>query len=240
VTVVKKSKRYQQSAALVDRAAVYSPEDAVAMAREVASTQFDETVEFHARLNVDPRHAEQQVRGVALLPHGLGRSMRILVFAQGEGARLAEEAGADHVGGDDLAQQIRSGWLEFDVALATQESMRFVGSRGRLRAPRGLMPNARTGTVVTDPVDLPRLIDEAKKGRVEFRVDRTSIIHGPIGKASFEQEKLLENLAAFVDALVRSRPEVVKGQFIRSMSLSTSMGPGIRLDVSAASALRAA
>lgn len=236
----KRSKRYTAAVNLVDRTRVYNPQEAVALARQGASAGFDETVEIHVRVNVDPRHAEQQVRGVALLPHGLGRQVRIAVFAQGEAAREAQEAGADVVGAEDLTQRIRDGWLEFDVALATQDIMRIVAPLGRILGPRGLMPNARTGTVVVDPGDLPGLIREAKKGRVEFRVDRTSIVHGPIGKARFEDQQLLDNMAAFVEALLRARPEAVKGQFVRSMALSTTMGPGIKLDVPSTTALRVA
>jgi large subunit ribosomal protein L1 len=223
----------------VDRLKVYSPEEAVALVKETANAKFDETVEVHARLNVDPRHADQQVRGVAMLPNGLGRQIRVLVFAQGEAAAIAQAAGADYVGAEELAARIQGGWLDFEVSLATQDAMRFVAPLGRVLGPRGLMPNARMGTVVTDPRDLTNLVKESKQGRVEFRVDKTSIVHGPIGKASFDEEKLLENLGAFMDALQRARPEGVKKQYINTLALSTTMGPGIKLDVGAASAMRA-
>lgn len=237
--MAKRSKRYREAADGVEVLENYTPDAAIALAKKGASVKFDETVELHARLNVDPRHADQQVRGVALLPNGLGRDVRILVFAQGEAARLAQEAGADFVGGEDLVTQIRGGFLDFDVTLATQDSMRFVAPLGRVLGPRGLMPNARTGTVVVDPADLPALITESKQGRVEFRVDRTSIVHGPIGKASFDEDRLIENLSSLMDAITRARPDGVKGQYVLSLSLSTTMGPGIRLDIPATTALTA-
>ncbi len=234
----KRSKRYEQLLELVDRTKVYTPEEAIALVKETAKAKFDETVEIHARLNVDPRHADQQVRGVAMLPNGLGRRIRVLVFAQGEAASIAQSAGADYVGAEDIVARIQGGWLDFEIALATQDAMRFVAPLGRVLGPRGLMPNARMGTVVTDPRDLPNLVRESKQGRVEFRVDKTSIVHGPIGKASFDEAKLLENLSAFMDALQRARPEGVKKQYINTLALTTTMGPGIKLDIGAASALR--
>jgi large subunit ribosomal protein L1 len=179
---------------------------------------------------VDPRHADQQVRDVVVLPHGLGKTVRVLVFAQGEDARIAEEAGADIIADDEVIQRIQNGWVEFDVAIAVPSMMGKVGRLGRVLGPRGLMPNPRAGTVAPAE-DLPRLIEEAKAGRVEFRVDRTSNVHAPIGKASFSEEQLLENLQALIEALKRNRPAAAKGAFIRRMTIANTMGPGIRMDV---------
>ncbi|MDP2727314.1 MAG: 50S ribosomal protein L1, partial [Dehalococcoidia bacterium] len=201
--------------------------------------KFDETVELHLRLGVDPRHADQQVRGVVLLPNGLGRRVRVLVFTQGEGIKIAEEAGADFAGADDLVKKVEEGWLDFDVALATPDIMGKVGKLGKILGRRGLMPNPKSGTIAPQQ-DLPRLIQDARKGRVEFKLDRTGIIHVPIGKVSFGTDKLLENLTALVDAVVRAKPSGAKGQYVRSISLASSMGPGIRLDLSAILSLSAA
>ncbi len=233
----KHSKRYDQAAEQVEHLTFYEPDAAIGLVKDSATAKFDETVELHIRLNVDPRQADQQVRGVALLPHGLGKAVRVLVFAQGEGERLANEAGADYVGSDDLIERIEGGWTDFDVALATPDIMGRIGRLGRVLGRRGLMPSPRGNTVV-QPQDLPRAIDEARKGRVEFRLDRTGIIHSPIGKASFEPENLMGNMAALVSAITQARPEVVRGQFIRSVSVSSSMGPGVRIDPIAASALQ--
>ena len=233
----KHSKRYDQSAEKVEHLTFYEPDAAIGLVKDSATAKFDETVELHIRLNVDPRQADQQVRGVALLPHGLGKAVRVLVFAQGEGERLANEAGADYVGSDDLIERIEGGWTDFDVALATPDIMGRIGRLGRVLGRRGLMPSPRGNTVV-QPQDLPRAIEEARKGRVEFRLDRTGIIHSPIGKASFEPENLMGNMAALVSAITQARPEVVRGQFIRSVSVSSSMGPGVRIDPIAASALQ--
>jgi large subunit ribosomal protein L1 len=232
-------KSYQKASELVDRTKTYSPAEAVALAKKAAFAKFDETVEVHMRLGVDPRHADQQVRGVVLLPHGTGREVRILVFAEGEDARIAEEAGADYVGGEDLAQKIQEGWLDFDVALATPPMMRVVGRLGKILGPRGLMPNPKAGTVVAGQ-DFHRIIEEMKQGRLEFRVDRTANLHMPIGKVSFDEQKLLDNLAALVDEVVRARPPGAKGQFVRNIVLTTTMGPGIKLDLSEALTLRPA
>jgi len=196
----------------------------------VAHVGFDETVEVHMRMGVDPRHADQQVRGVALLPNGLGKAVRVLVFTQGESEKAARDAGADNVGGDELIKKIEDGWLEFDVAIATPDMMSKIGKLGKILGRRGLMPNPKSGTV-SQPADLPRVIADARKGRVEFKLDKTAIIHTPLGKISFDDEKLLENLATLVDAVVKARPSGAKGQFIKSISLTTSMGPGIRLDL---------
>ena len=233
----KHSKRYDQAAEPVEHLAFYEPDAAIDLVKDSATAKFDETVEIHIRLNVDPRQADQQVRGVALLPYGLGKAVRVLVFAQGEGERLATEAGADFVGSDDLIERIEGGWTDFDVALATPDIMGRIGRLGRVLGRRGLMPSPRGNTVV-QPQDLPRAIEEARKGRVEFRLDRTGIIHSPIGKASFEPESLKGNMAALVSAITQARPEVVRGQFIRSVSVSSSMGPGVRIDPIAAGALQ--
>jgi len=182
------------------------------------------------RTGLDPRHADQQIRGTALLPHGLGKTVRVLVFAEGEGARNAEQAGADFVGSDDLIKRIEEGWTDFDVALASREMMSKVSRLGRVLGPRGLMPNPRTGTVV-DPEDLAKAVSDSRQGRVEFRLDRTALIHVPIGKVSFEEDKLLENMATIVDAIVKAKPSGAKGQYIRSASLATTMGPGIKLEL---------
>jgi large subunit ribosomal protein L1 len=227
-------KKYRQAAQLVDKDREYSPDEGVDLVKRVSTTSFDGSVELHMRLGVDPRHADQTVRGVAVLPHGTGKQPRIVAFAQGDKAREAEEAGADAVGGDDLAKRIQDGWLDFDVAVATPDMMGVVGRLGRVLGPRGLMPNPRTGTVTQD---IGRAIDEIRKGRVEFRVDRTGIIHVPIGKVSFEQQQLLDNLATMVDAIVRAKPSGARGTYIRTIALSPTMGPGVHLDPGATTAL---
>ena len=235
----KHSKRYDQAADKVEPLEFYDTDTALGLLKDSATAKFDETVELHIRLNVDPRQADQQVRGVVLLPHGLGKPVRVLVFAQGEGERLAIEAGATFVGSDDLIERIEGGWVDFDVALATPDIMGRIGKLGRVLGRRGLMPSPRGNTVV-QPQELPRAIEEARKGRVEFRLDRTGIIHSPIGKASFDKENLKGNLAALVGAITQARPEVIRGQFIRSVSISSSMGPGINIDPNAAATLRPA
>ncbi len=207
------------------------------LVRELATANFDETIEVHINTGVDPRHADQQVRGVVTLPHGTGRQVRILVFAGPDGASLAEEAGADYVGGEDLAKKIQEGWLDFDVVLATPDMMRVVGKLGRILGPRGMMPSPKAGTIV-QPDDLPRVIEETRKGRVEFRVDKTANIHVPIGKASFEPEKLLENLAALMEAIVAAKPSGIKGTYIKRVTVAPTMGPGVRIDPLAASSLK--
>jgi large subunit ribosomal protein L1 len=228
--MTKHGKKYQEAVKLLDRTRAYSPEEAVEIAKKMAHAKFDETVELHLRMGVDPRNANQQVRGVALLPHGLGKEVRVLVFAQGEASRIAETAGADYVGGDDLAKKIEDGWLEFDMAIATPDMMSKVGKLGRVLGRRGLMPNPKSGTVVPAD-DLPRAIEDARKGRVEFKLDRTAIIHVPLGKISFDENKLIDNLAAVVEAVVKAKPSGAKGQYVRSAFITTSMGPGIRLDL---------
>jgi large subunit ribosomal protein L1 len=199
-------------------------------------TQFDETVELHLRMGVDPRNASQQVRGVALLPHGLGKKVRVLVFAQGEAEKIAETAGADFAGGDELIKKIEDGWLEFDTAMATPDMMGKVGKLGKMLGRKGLMPNPKSGTVVA-ATDLPRAISDARKGRVEFKLDRTAIIHVPLGKVSFEDDKLMGNLTAVIEAVMKAKPSGAKGQYVRSASLTTTMGPGIRLDLKPALSL---
>ncbi|MBM3118321.1 MAG: 50S ribosomal protein L1 [Chloroflexi bacterium] len=223
-------KKYKESVKLVNRESAYLPREAIEIAKKAAFAGFDETVELHLRMGVDPRSADQQVRGIALLPNGLGKKVRILVFAQGEAARAAEAAGAEYVGGDDLVNKIEGGWLDFDVSISTPDMMGKVGKLGKILGRRGLMPNPKSGTVVA-PEDLPRAIADARKGRVEFRLDRTAIIHVPIGKISFDEAKLLENLTALVEAVVKAKPSGAKGQYIRSAFLTTTMGPGIRLDL---------
>jgi large subunit ribosomal protein L1 len=234
--VAKHGKKYQEASKLLDKSKTYPPEEAIEMARKTSYVRFDETVELHLRMGVDPRSADQQVRGVILLPNGLGKKTRVLVFTQGEGVKLAQEAGADYAGSDELIKQIEGGWLEFDVSIATPDVMPKVAKLGRILGRRGLMPNPKSGTVV-QPQDLARVISEARKGRTEFRLDRTAIIHLPIGKISFESEKLLENLAAAIDAIVRAKPSGAKGQYLKSAFVSTAMGPGFELDITSTLAL---
>jgi large subunit ribosomal protein L1 len=235
----KRGKKYQEAAKLVDPGTVYAPAEALELAKQTSYTKFDATVELHLRTGLDPRHADQQVRGVVLLPKGTGKQVRILVFAEGEGDRLAREAGADYVGADDLVEKINGGWLEFDVAIATPPMMRKVGRLGRVLGPRGLMPSPKAGTIVAEE-DLPRVIQETRQGRVEYRVDKTANIHVPIGKASFSQEDLMENMAAVMEAIVKSRPAAAKGTYIRKVSICASMGPGIRVDPLAATTMKTA
>jgi large subunit ribosomal protein L1 len=223
-------KKYQEAVAKVDRDRIYEPSEALALVKETANKNFDETVEVHIRLGVDPRHADQQVRDVVVLPHGLGKTVRVLVFAQGEGATLARDAGADIVADDDeTIEKIQSGWTDFDVAIATPDMMGKVGRLGRILGPRGLMPNPKAGTVVPAD-DIPRVVEETKAGRVEFRVDKTSNLHVPIGKASFEEKKLYDNLAALMEAVKKARPPASKGQYMRKVTLTSTMGPGIKVD----------
>jgi large subunit ribosomal protein L1 len=229
-------KKYQEASKLADRSKMYSAEEAIESAKKASYAEFDETVELHLKMGVDPRSADQQVRGVILLPNGLGKKTRVLVFTQGEGVKLAEEAGADYAGADELIKQIEGGWLEFDVSVATPDMMPKVAKLGKILGRRGLMPNPKSGTVVP-PQDLARVVGEARKGRAEFRLDRTAIIHLPIGKISFDKDKLLENLAAAVEAIVKAKPSGAKGQYIRSVSLSTSMGPGFKLDITSVLAM---
>lgn len=225
-----RGKKYQNAVKVVNRTTAYPPNEAIELAKKAAFAKFDETVELHLRMGLDPRSADQQVRGIAILPHGLGKQIKVLVFAQGEAARIAESAGADYVGSDDLIKKIEEGWLDFDVGIATPDMMGKVGRLGKILGRRGLMPNPKSGTVVPAE-DLPRAIADARKGRVEFRLDRTGIIHVPIGKISFDSSQLLENLTAVIEAVVRAKPSGAKGQYTKSAFLSTTMGPGIRLDL---------
>ena len=233
----KHSRRYSGVAEKVAPDNAYAPREAIDLLKELANTKFDETMELHLRTSADPRHADQMVRNVAVLPHGLGKQIRVLVFTSGEGAEIARQAGADYVGDDDLVARIEGGWLDFEVGLATPEIMPKIGKLGRILGRRGLMPNPRTGTMV-QPRDLGRVIAESKAGRLEYRTDRTAIIHSPFGKASFETDSLLENLAVLTDSIVRARPAAVKGSFLRSGYLSSSMGPSIPLDLNALQALK--
>jgi large subunit ribosomal protein L1 len=235
----KKGKRWKEAAAKVDQDRTYTPDEAIALAKEIHPAKFDETVEIHIKTGLDPRHAEQQIRGSTVLPHGLGRVMRVLVFTEGEAAGAARAAGADFVGSDDLIKRVEDGWTDFDVAIATREMMGKVGRLGRILGPRGLMPNPRSGTVVA-PEDVARSVEEAKQGRVEFRLDRLANIHVPVGKVSFEDEKLKDNLAAFIEAINAAKPREAKGQYIRSVTLATTMGPGIPLDLSQTLSLKTA
>lgn len=235
----KNSKKYLEALKLVDRRKYYSPEEAIELAKKTSYVNFDATVEVHMHLGVDPRHADQQVRSVVLLPHGLGKEVRILVFAEGEAEKIAQEAGADYAGSDDLVKQIQDGWLDFDVAIAIPQMMGKVGRLGRILGPRGLMPNPKAGTVVPAE-DLPRAIKESRLGRVEFRVDKTANLHVPVGKVGFPTEKLLDNMAALFEAVKKAKPAGAKGQYIRKITLTTTMGPGIKLDTSQALALETA
>ena len=232
----KHSKRYAAVAEKVDPDRQYQPEDALDLIKELSSAKFDETVELHLRTNADPRHADQMVRGVTSLPHGLGKTVRVLVFADTEAAEIARGAGADFAGEDDLIAQVEGGWADFDVGLAVPSVMPKIGRLGRVLGRRGLMPNPRSGTMV-QPQDLPRVIQEAKAGRMEYRTDRTAIIHCPVGKASFETGQLVDNVASLVDAIVRDRPAAVKGSFLRSAYISSSMGPSIQVELNALQAL---
>jgi large subunit ribosomal protein L1 len=225
-----RGKKYKEATKLLDKENAYTPGEAVGLAKKAAFAGFDETVELHLRMGVDPRSADQQVRGIALMPNGLGKKVRIAVFAQGEAAREAEAAGADYVGSDDLIKKIEDGWLDFDVSIATPDMMGKVGKLGKILGRKGLMPNPKSGTVVAAE-DVGRGITEARKGRVEFRLDRTAIIHVPIGKVSFGEAQLLENLTALVEAINKAKPGGAKGQYIKSAFLTTTMGPGIKLDL---------
>ncbi len=226
----KRGKKYRQASEKVDRTRLYPPKEALQLVKEISYAGFDETVEVHFRLGVDPRHADQQVRGTAVLPHGLGKEVRVLVFASGEAEKIAREAGADYVISDDEGiKKIQDGWTDFDVTIAVPDMMSKVGRLGRVLGPRGLMPSPKTGTIVP-PEDLPRLISEAKAGRVEFRVDKTANVHVPIGKVSFPTEKLLDNFAVLVDTIRKARPAASKGTYIRKITVASSMGPGVKVD----------
>ncbi len=235
--MAKHGKKYLEAAKLVDHEQIYSPEAAAELVKQTTYVDFDASIEAHLRLGVDPRHADQMVRGTVVLPHGTGKVVRVAVFAQGEKAQEALRAGADEVGGDDLVKKIEAGWLEFDVALATPDAMGMVGKLGKILGRRGLMPNPKAGTIT---FDLERAVKEVKGGRVEFKVDKSAIIHVAVGKSSFEPAALVANLAALVDAINRAKPTGAKGQYLRSLTIASTMGPGIRVDVPAVLAAAAA
>lgn len=233
----KHGKKYEAAAAKIDRDTLYTPEEAVKLLKEVAPAKFDETVELHVRLGIDPRHSDQQIRTTVLLPHGLGKTVRVLVFAEGEAAKIAQDAGADYVADDELIAKIANeGWTEFDVALAVPDMMRKIGRLGKVLGRKGLMPNPKGGTLVPAE-DIPRAIEEARAGRVEYRNDKTANIHVPIGKVSFSEEQLLGNLGAIMDSLRRNRPAAAKGAFVRRAVITSTMGPGIRMEPNLALAM---
>jgi len=234
--MAKRSKKYLEAAQKIDQDKNYEPREALQLTKETSLTKFDGTVEVHVRLGVDPRHADQLVRETVLLPHGLGKAVRVLVFAEGDAARLAKEVGADYIADDEIIEKIKSGWYEFDATVAVPEMMGKVGRLGKILGPRGLMPNPKAGTVVPGN-DIPRVIDELKAGRVEFRADRTANVHVPIGKVSFETNKLYDNMAALMEVIKKARPPAAKGTYIRKVTVTSTMGPGIRVDAMAAQAM---
>ena len=224
---MKHGKKYVEAAKLVDRATSYEPAEAIALVKKTATAKFDETVEVHIRTGCDGRHAEQQIRGAVVLPNGTGKTVRVLVFAKGDKVAEAESAGADHVGGDELIPKIQNeGWLDFDVVVATPDMMGVVGRLGKVLGPKGLMPNPKAGTVT---MDVAKAIADIKAGKIEYRLDKTNIIHCPVGKASFSEEKLAENFNALMEAIVKAKPAALKGQYLKSISLSTTMGPGVKV-----------
>lgn len=230
-------KKYLEAAKLVDQDKLYEAKDAVTLLKKTSFVKFDPTIELHLRLGVDPRHADQMVRGTAVLPHGTGKTVRILVFAQGDKAREAEEAGADFVGSADLIKQINEGWLGFDVAIATPDMMQNVGRLGKILGRRGLMPNPKAGTVT---FDVARTIREVRSGRVEFRVDKSGLIHVPVGKLSFEESQIADNVSSMLEAIVAAKPSGVKGQYVRTVTITSTMSPGIHMDTSSALSMRSA
>jgi len=223
---MRRGKKYRQAAELVDRSAKIALPEAIAVIRKARYSKFDETLEIHVRLGVDPRNAEQQVRGTVGLPHGTGKKVRVAVFAQGEHAQAAEAAGAEVVGGGDLAERIKGGWMEFDAVIATPDMMREVGKLGRLLGPRGLMPNPKTGTVT---FDVAETVESLKSGQVEYRVDRNGIVHAAVGRMSFSDKQLVDNVSTYLDAVIKARPAALKGAYVRSISLSSTMGPGVKV-----------
>jgi large subunit ribosomal protein L1 len=223
------AKKQQEAKGKVDRARNYSLKEGLDLVKGTSFAKFDETVDLAVRLGVDPRHADQMVRGAVVLPNGLGKDVRVLVFAKGEKEKEARDAGADHVGAEDLVTKIQGGWYDFDTAIATPDMMGVVGKIGKLLGPRGLMPNPKVGTVT---FDVGRAVKEAKSGKVEFRVEKAGIIHAPVGKVSFDAEKLQENILAIVDALMKAKPSAAKGTYLKKISLSSTMGPGVRVDIS--------
>ena len=225
---MKRGKKYAEAAKLVDRAALYTTEDAVSLVKKTSAAKFDETIEVHIRTGCDGRHADQQIRGAVVLPHGTGKTVRVLVFAKGAKADEAEAAGADFVGAEDLIPKIQNeGWLDFDVVVATPDMMGVVGRLGRVLGPKGLMPNPKAGTVT---MDVTKAIQEIKAGKIEYRLDKTNIVHAPIGKASFTEEQLNENFKALMDAIVKAKPSSLKGQYLKSVTMTSTMGPGIKLN----------
>ncbi len=234
----KPGKKYRAAAAKVDRNRFYPPQEALALAKDTSITKFDATVEVHMRMGLDPKQADQQVRAAVVMPAGLGKHVRVMVFAEGEGARLAKEAGADYVADDEMLKKIQEGWTDFDVSIAVPEMMGKVGRLGRILGTRGLMPNPKAGTVAP-AADLPRLIKEAKAGRVEFRLDKTANIHVPIGKASFTAEALYDNFASLMEAIKKAKPAGSKGIYIKRLTVTTTMGPGVKVDANAAQSLSA-
>ncbi len=230
----KRGKKYIEALKHIEEGKLYSPEEAAELVKKTAFANFDETIEAHFRLGIDPRQADQQLRTSVSLPHGTGKTTRVLVFAAGEAEKIAQDAGADYVGNDDLVQKIQDGWLEFDAAIAVADQMSKVGGLGRILGRRGLMPNPRSGTVVREVEDLPRVINELKGGRIEFRNDRTGLLHVELGKKSFEEQQILENFLSVIDTVFREKPEGVKGIYCRSITLTSTMGPGIPVDVALA------
>ena len=224
---MKKGKVYKENLNKIEPHRLYDPKEALELVKQLATAKFDETIEVHVKLGVDPRHADQQVRGTVSLPHGTGKTRRVLVFAKGDKAKEAENAGADYVGAEDLAEKIQGGWFDFEVAVATPDMMGVVGKLGKILGPRGLMPNPKAGTVTAD---IERTINELKAGRIEYRVDKTAIIHAPIGRASFEVDQLLENLNVFTDALIKAKPAAAKGQYMRSVTVCSTMSPGVKVN----------
>ena len=232
--MAKQGKNYVEALKKIDRNHHYEPEEALRLLKEISKASFDQTVELAVRLGVNPKHADQQIRGATVLPHGTGKSMRVVVFAKGEKMREAEEAGADVVGAEDLAEKIQGGWLDFDVAVAAPDVMGIVGKLGRVLGPRGLMPNPKTGTVT---FDLARAIAEIKAGKVEYRTDKAGNIHVPIGKVSFDEEKLLGNFYTIIETLIKAKPAAAKGQYLRNIAVSATMSPGIKISSQKAAAL---
>jgi len=224
--MAKVAKKYAEAREKVDRERLYDPEEALELVKEISNAKFDETVEVAVKLGVNPKHADQQVRGAVVMPHGTGKEVRVLVFAKGEKAKEAEEAGADYVGAEDLVAKIQEGWLDFDVAVATPDTMSIVGKLGKILGPKGMMPNPKTGTVT---FEIEKAVQEIKAGKVEYRTDKTGIIHVPIGKVSFEKEKLVENFYTLIDTLIKAKPPGAKGQYIKSVAVSSTMGPGVKV-----------
>ena len=224
---MKMGKKYSDSLKLIDRTKQYDPEEAIALVKQTAKAKFDETVEISVRLGVDPRHADQQVRGAVVLPNGTGKKVTVLVIAEGDKAAEAEAAGADYVGAEEMIAKIQGGWFDFDVVVATPDMMGQVGRLGRVLGPKGLMPSPKAGTVT---MDVTKAVNDIKAGKVEYRVDKTAIIHCPVGKASFDEQKLTENLRALMEAIIKAKPAAAKGTYIRSAVISTTMGPGIKLN----------